>query len=149
MLLLICAALADTPAKLPPDTERGEARYRDNCWQCHGANALGDGPVADALPSPSLAGRISKDAFPDTIALIQGGQGSMPAYSQILDRHDVRRILLWLETLDPQTGLPPGGAPDSEDDAPSDEDAGPDEAPGPGAEPVEVVPSPSEVPADD
>ena len=105
MFILIGLALADVPTKLAPDEERGEALYRENCWQCHGANALGAGPLSAVLPSPPLAGRIAAEDFPDSVDLIQGGQGNMPAYSQVLNRHDSRRILVWLATLDPDAHL--------------------------------------------
>jgi mono/diheme cytochrome c family protein len=107
MLLLIGLALADGPTKLPPDAERGETLYRESCWQCHGANALGDGPLSAALPSPPLAGRIAEDGFPASVDLIQSGKGNMPAFSEVLNRHDTRRILVWLATLDPETGIDP------------------------------------------
>ncbi|MDG1480971.1 MAG: cytochrome c [Myxococcota bacterium] len=115
MFLLIGLALAGVPTKLAPDEERGEALYRASCWQCHGVNALGDGPLSAAVPSPPLAGRIVSDDFPDTVDLIEAGQGDMPAYSQVLNRHDIRRILVWLATLDPETGINPD-APLPEED---------------------------------
>jgi len=131
MLLLIGLATAGVPTKLPPDKERGETLYRERCWQCHGASALGDGPLAEALPSPPLAGRIASDDFPDAIAVIQKGQGSMPACSQVLNHHDTRRILVWLAALDSETGIDPDApAPDDEDeDEDEDEAATPDDAP--------------------
>jgi mono/diheme cytochrome c family protein len=115
MFLLIGLSLADVPTKLAPDEERGEMLYRENCWQCHGADALGKGPLSAALPSPPLAGRILSEDFPESVDLIQGGLGNMPAYSQVLNRHDSRRILVWLATLDPETGQGPGGDPEEED----------------------------------
>ena len=136
MFILIGLALADVPTKLAPDEERGEALYRENCWQCHGANALGAGPLSAVLPSPPLAGRIATEDFPDSVDLIQGGQGNMPAYSQVLNRHDSRRILVWLATLDPETGRRPGEEPEDEDAPEPVEDA---------PEPVEVAPD-EEVP---
>jgi hypothetical protein len=57
---------------------------------------------------------LSED-FPESVDLIQGGLGNMPAYSQVLNRHDSRRILVWLATLDPETGQGPGGDPEEED----------------------------------
>ena len=120
--MLIGMALADVPTKLAPDEERGEALYRENCWQCHGTNGLGDGPLAVALPSPPLAGRIAAEDFPASVDLIQAGTGSMPAYSQVLNRHDSRRIMVWLATLDPETGLRLGAEPEEgEEEAPAEE----------------------------
>lgn len=137
MFLLIGLALADVPTKLAPDEERGETLYRESCWQCHGVNALGDGPLAAALSSPPLAGRIASEDFPDSVDLIQSGKGSMPAYSQVLNRHDTRRILVWLATLDPETGINP--------DAPPPEEPEEDEGPGEDEEPAEAAVEPPEV----
>jgi mono/diheme cytochrome c family protein len=140
MFLLIGLALAGVPTKLAPDEERGEDLYRASCWQCHGVNALGDGPLSAAVPSPPLAGRIASDDFPDTVDLIQVGQGSMPAYSQVLNRHDTRRILVWLATLDPETGINP--------DAPLPEEAEEaEEAEEPGNAQEDAVERPETVPS--
>ncbi|MEC7985525.1 MAG: cytochrome c [Myxococcota bacterium] len=111
--LLSTILWAEVPKKLPPSRERGEDLYRDLCWQCHGAKALGDGPLADKLHTkpPPLAGVIPKGKYRENIDIIQRGIGSMPAYEQLIDRHDSKRILQFLSGLDPKTGL---GAPSEE-----------------------------------
>ncbi len=141
--ILIGTALAKVPTKIPPDAERGEALYREHCWQCHGALALGDGPLSAALPSPPLAGLIEQEGFEQAVKLTQTGQGSMPSFSTVMDRHDTRRIFVWLSELDPQTGRHPDEAAD---------EAAADEAAADEAEPGEQTPGeekPSEAPLEE
>ena len=87
------------PSKRPPDRERGRDLYLLSCWQCHGAEGKGDGPAAAALVGgvPSLAGVVKKDKFDALIKVIEDGKGSMPAYNEDIDKHDARRILLYVE----------------------------------------------------
>lgn len=40
---------------LPPDPVAGKEIFRQNCQECHGEKALGDGPQAASLPSPPAA----------------------------------------------------------------------------------------------
>ena len=86
---------AEVPKKLLPPKERGENLYKELCWQCHGTLGKGDGPLAKVVSAPALAG-IAKDKQKLYIDIIQNGKGRMPAYSEVIDRHDSRRILLWL-----------------------------------------------------
>jgi mono/diheme cytochrome c family protein len=84
---------------------------------CHGKNADGDGPAAAALPDgvPSLVGQIpatERDALLDTI---MNGMGSMPAFSEELDRRDARRILTYLDKL--ENTPPPDEPADANDTA--------------------------------
>ena len=110
MVLFLSGILwAGVPKKLPPSKERGENLYRDLCWQCHGSRALGDGPLAKQLLTkpPALAGVIGKKEYKKHVNIIQRGVGAMPAYEQLIDRHDSKRILMFLSSLDPKTGLGP------------------------------------------
>ncbi len=40
---------------LPPDPAAGKEIFQQNCQECHGESALGDGPEAAKLPSPPAA----------------------------------------------------------------------------------------------
>ena len=99
---------AEMPTKIPPDKERGEELYRELCVGCHGPKALGNGVTATRLGYDAeqmrLAGRIQKNEMDAAIVLIQMGKGLMPAYEQQIDRHESKRILIWLADLDPLKG---------------------------------------------
>ena len=103
MFWLVMWAFADVPKKLPPSKERGENLYNDLCWQCHGQTGKGDGPVASslAMTMSDISGKSSQSEK-DRIDIIQQGKGKMPAYEQVIDRHDSRRILMWLKNPVPQ-----------------------------------------------
>lgn len=100
---------ATMPTKRPPDHEVGKRLYKQSCWQCHGEEGEGDGPAASALADgvASLKGRIKEDEFDTLIDAIQRGQGRMPAYAEDIDRHDSRRILLYLRDVFEGTPVPP------------------------------------------
>jgi mono/diheme cytochrome c family protein len=103
MLWLLIHTLADVPKRLPPPRERGENLYKDLCWQCHGQTGKGDGPLVQSLfMTLSDISGTSTDSQKERINIIQRGKGKMPAYEQVIDRHDSRRILLWLENPVPQ-----------------------------------------------
>ena len=109
MFLFIAIALAlaeQQPSRLERSDVRGKALYQQYCMGCHGEKALGDGPLATSSTptAPALAGIFQQNEYPSAIRLIQDGKGSMPAYEQLLDRTDTKKILIYLRRLDPQTG---------------------------------------------
>ena len=127
MIWLLSAAFAGVPTKLPPAPQRGEKVYRDNCWACHGRRALGDGPLAliGPTPAPALAGRVPEDRS-GWRAEMEHGTATMPAYGQALEPAELRAVLIWLATLDPETGEAPSSG---EEDPPEEEtEAGEGEA---------------------
>jgi len=130
-VLLILTAVAKVPTTLKPPREAGAALYQDNCWQCHGEHALGDGPLSPQIPSPPLAGRVERQDFDALVDIILHGAGPMPAYDPVLSTHNSRSILLWLEGLDPVTGLDPkaAGEPPEDEEEPPDEPAEPAQEP--------------------
>ena len=116
LLLISSLALAGVPTKLESDKDRGELLYMRNCWQCHGKQGQGDGPLAEAFePLAPLAGTIPSEEYDQAIALIRQGKGDMPAFSDVLDKHDTRRVLVWLSKAD---------QPDDEDQADDDDGKG-------------------------
>lgn len=119
LLLAVVAgglALGSVPTKRPPDPERGRTLYRESCWQCHGFTGEGKGPTAGGLStvSPPLAGRLAEADYERLVQVILEGKGDMPAFAAVMDRHDAKRILIWLGTLDPENPHDPA------DDAPQD-----------------------------
>jgi mono/diheme cytochrome c family protein len=115
---------ADTtvPTRRPPDVEQGLKLYKQSCWQCHGETGLGDGPAAAALIGgvPPI-GDLDKglDAL---VRVISEGRGRMPAYSEDIDRHDARRILVYLR--EKRAGRAPAPGSDDEDAGSGEEGGG-------------------------
>lgn len=105
--LWLTMAHAEVPKTIPDAHVRGKELYDDLCFQCHGATGLADSSMALSTQSPALAGVIEESKFPDAIKLIQEGKGLMPAYEMVIDKHDTKRILIYLSRLDPETGLDP------------------------------------------
>ncbi len=149
--LLAPTAWAKWPTKRSPDPEWGEGLYQKHCWQCHGRQAEGDGPSAAAMKAavPSLRGRSNHDSRSELVSLARQGQGPMPGYHDSISRQDLRRIFVYIESLDrppepeeeeeEEDGdeVPENDAPaDEEGDAPADEegDAPADEEPEAGGE---------------
>jgi mono/diheme cytochrome c family protein len=85
--------------KRDSDEEAGRRLWQRSCWQCHGEVGAGDGPAAAALVGgvPSLAGKVKADGFDPLVTVIQEGRGRMPAFAEDIDKHDSRRILVYLE----------------------------------------------------
>lgn len=59
---IFCLALAGCQALTGPEAPDGRLLFQDNCAQCHGDDARGDGPMAAHLltPAPDLT-RLSRD----------------------------------------------------------------------------------------
>ena len=106
LFLFTTLALAGQPTKRLSDADRGGELYMANCWMCHGKKGQGDGPAAAAFSteSPKIAKTIERTSWDQMIRIIMDGRGEMPGYSQIMDKHDVKRILTWLEN--PKTVKP-------------------------------------------
>jgi mono/diheme cytochrome c family protein len=102
VLTVAGAVLAGMPTKRPEDHVRGRTVFMQSCWQCHGASNNGQGPAADALVGgvPDLRGKMSEDRFDALIPIILEGKGKMPAYAEEMDKHDAKRVLVFLHRLD-------------------------------------------------
>ena len=103
----ILGAMAGQPTRLHVDHVRGKELYDDLCFQCHGPLALAETPMAKQLQAPPLAGVITKEQYQENITIIQQGNGMMPSFEMLIDKHDSKRILMYLSRLDPETGLDP------------------------------------------
>ena len=110
-------ARAAEPTKLPPDKEIGRTLWLQNCWMCHGKAGLGDGPLASAVGATASVQR----AYPEgkdqdaAVTVIQVGRENMPAFSEVFDKADTKRILTWLTAVaggeDPDAAAPPKPKP--------------------------------------
>lgn len=79
----------------------GQATYQAQCTACHGADALGDGPVAANLfPRPAnlraLAGTRTDGSL---FATITYGRGPMPAFGGSLSEHQRWDVVNYLQSL--------------------------------------------------
>ena len=99
-LLLLRVATAEVPKTIPLPHIRGKELYDDLCFQCHGVNGLADTPLAASTNAPKLAGQFSDGEYAEGIKVVQQGVGTMPAYEMIIDKHDTKRILIYLGGLD-------------------------------------------------
>ena len=110
-------AHASEPTKLPPDKEIGRTLWLQNCWMCHGKAGLGDGPLAAAVGATASVQRAYPDGKDEdaAVAVIQGGRENMPAFSEVFDKADTKRILTWLTAVaggeDPDAAAPPKPKP--------------------------------------
>ena len=106
-------ARAAEPTKLPPDKEIGRTLWLQNCWMCHGKAGLGDGPLAAEVGATASVQR----AYPEgedqdaAVTVIQVGRNNMPAFSEVFDKADTKRILTWVTAVaggeDPDAAAPP------------------------------------------
>ncbi len=130
--VVLPVALAEVPTKRPKDRELAAQLYRQNCVACHGKRALGDGPLAEATGASALAGRVPDGAEEAWVETISTGAGSMPGYSSVFHRKDARRVVDWLEGLNPETGRGAGLAKIDEEEETDEEEGAAGEGAGEG-----------------
>ena len=86
-----------TPAVLA----RGEKEFRTFCTPCHGASALGDGPVVPRFPAPPSLLAAHARAMPDgqMFHVISRGQGLMPSHASQVRPADRWKIIAYVRSL--------------------------------------------------
>lgn len=82
-LASLALILAAAPAAAEPDAAAGEALFAVHCSGCHGAGALGDGPLAPLLKVPA----------PDLTRLSERNSGTFPVF-RVVRQIDGRDPLL-------------------------------------------------------
>jgi mono/diheme cytochrome c family protein len=132
-------ALAESsswPTKRSSDTDWGQDLYDKHCWQCHGRKAEGDGPAAAALqvPVPALRGTSDDATRGDLVTTARQGSGTMPAYHESISRQDMRRVFLYIESLDKPEKKPEASTEDADPELPTEEGNAPDAPDAPDAE---------------
>ncbi|MEB8432746.1 cytochrome c [Cocleimonas sp. KMM 6892] len=85
---------------------RGKQSYFQNCSSCHGANAMGDGPLGASLnPKPtnlaSMAGMHPDGDFEWKIA---NGRGPMPAWKTFLNENQRWDLVNYIQALENPNG---------------------------------------------
>lgn len=103
-LLLIGVAAAGSPSKVGDEAKWSEKLWKAHCRQCHGDRGQGDGAALAQLTAevPALAGRV--DDTDRWVHVVQAGAGMMPAFNDVLNPSDTRRVLRWMGSIDPETG---------------------------------------------
>lgn len=117
MTTLLALVLAGSAAAQDLDPQTGRHLYLTHCWQCHGKDAKGDGPMASMLviPPPDLTQLAARNngVFPlESVARQIDGRnallahgGEMPIYGPYLDIG--KGVFLRLPSGQPMiTGLP-------------------------------------------
>ena len=115
--LLVSLGFAEVPKTIPLPHIRGKELYDDLCFQCHGTVGLADTPLALTMNAPALAGQFTTEEYAAGIKLVQEGKGLMPSYEMVIDKHDTKRILIYLGGLDPETGIDPRIKEETEEEA--------------------------------
>ncbi len=85
----------------------GQRLYEANCATCHGAGALGDGPVAVSLPVPpaNILEHFGDHSYEDMVRMV--GEGIPPAMPPAsIGSDDVRLVLNYVWTLVPESDRP-------------------------------------------
>lgn len=108
---LLAASAAGTASAQELDTRAGRDLYMTYCWQCHGLDASGNGPMAEmlAISTPDLTGLSARNngEFPlDAVAMQIDGRapvlahgGEMPIFGPSLESD--RKVALPLSSGQP------------------------------------------------
>jgi mono/diheme cytochrome c family protein len=103
MKILMAAALivAISPAVLAAgDAEAGKAAFGQHCTPCHGADAMGNTPVAKAFGADlnlhDAKAQSLKDS--DIADIIKNGRGKMPKPPGVADA-DIPNLIAYIRTL--------------------------------------------------
>jgi mono/diheme cytochrome c family protein len=95
-------AATSVPTPSDPFIAKGQMLYNQNCLECHGEQARGDGPRAPTLkfkPADLVAHR-GHHTDADFFSVIQNGTGFiMPGFKDKLSEEDTRQIIAYLRYL--------------------------------------------------
>lgn len=82
--------------------QRGETLYNIHCLVCHGAQGLGDGPLAgyfDRTPENLTSSQILAEFDGSVYLTIMNGFGQMPALYENLTPHESWDVVNYVHTL--------------------------------------------------
>ncbi|MGH7778523.1 MAG: c-type cytochrome [Candidatus Binataceae bacterium] len=95
----------------PKDLAHGKELFLNNCAPCHGESATGNGPVAHLLHDhpKNLVSGTSKD-LPDgyIYGVIRDGILLMPSYDDAMSAHERWDVVMYVRSLQQQSGATPG-----------------------------------------
>lgn len=100
---------ANDPAAL----ERGRAVWTAFCQPCHGAGAIGDGPVAlRGYPAPPnlLTGKAVQYPDGQIFHIVTYGQRNMPGYAVQIAPEDRWKVILYVRSLQEEAARKAGAA---------------------------------------
>ena len=88
----------------PASIDRGKKSYFQYCSSCHGAKAMGDGPVAASLnPKPTnLVAMSGGHPDGDFAWKIANGRGAMPAWKSMLNEKQIWDLVNYIQNLNPK-----------------------------------------------
>jgi mono/diheme cytochrome c family protein len=121
VLLVGTAGAAPTKKKKknarPSDSERGQELYERHCLACHGVMAHADGPMTTSLVAkvPDLTGVLTTDSLTSFVQSVQRGKRAMPAFELSFDKHDARRVLRTMISLQEAAPEPTADTPSAVD----------------------------------
>lgn len=102
------------PRKLPrikpeiPTIAEGAALFARACISCHGPRGDGQGFVSLPTPVPRLDQLPAAESGPTQIAaMIQKGDGAMPAWGQVLSEREIKSLTLYVESLNQRVAATP------------------------------------------
>ena len=81
--------------------ERMNALYAQRCFNCHGGEGRGDGPLASALPvrPPDFRGTVQKHNNSQIRRVIAEGAGTLPAFAPVLSPAEINDMLQMVRFL--------------------------------------------------
>jgi len=84
--------------------DRGKKSYFQYCASCHGAKAMGDGPVAASMtPKPTnLVAMSGGHPDGDFAWKIANGRGAMPAWKSLLKENEMWDLVNYIQNLNPK-----------------------------------------------
>ena len=102
------AAVKNPVPATPRSVAEGQKLYQTHCRHCHGARALGDGPLAPKNPSPANLTDAQWDHGPsdgEIFAIISNGAGpgsEMKPKKQDLSATDIWKVVNYIRSLGPK-----------------------------------------------
>jgi len=81
--------------------ERMDALYAQRCFNCHGPEGRGDGPLAGALPvrTPDFRDTVGNNSNSQIRKVIAEGAGVMPAFAPALTPAEINDMLQMVRFL--------------------------------------------------